>query len=198
MPRRTDTRERMVRTAAELFRAQGYHATGLNQVLAEGGAPKGSLYFHFPGGKEQLAAEAVTLAGNELCDALAAVLDSEPDSSKALAQALELLGRDLLASDFRSGCPIATVALDAASDSEPIRVACEDVYARWQRLIAARTGDDDLATVVLAAIEGALLLARTRRSLEPLHAVGARLGAFLGRPRPNRIRPPPPLSTRRR
>ncbi|TQM81384.1 TetR family transcriptional regulator [Saccharothrix saharensis] len=184
MPRRTDTRQRVVRTAADLFRAQGYHATGINQVLAEGGAPKGSLYFHFPGGKEQLAVEAVTLAGNELCDALAAVLDSEPDSAKALAQALELLGRDLLASDFRSGCPVATVALDAASDSEPIRAACADVYARWQRLIAARTGDEDVATVVLAAIEGALLLARTRRSLDPLHAVGARLSAFLGRPRP--------------
>jgi TetR/AcrR family transcriptional regulator, lmrAB and yxaGH operons repressor len=55
VPRRTDTRERVIQTAAGLFRAQGYHATGLNQVLAEGGLPKGSLYFHFPGGKEQLA-----------------------------------------------------------------------------------------------------------------------------------------------
>jgi TetR/AcrR family transcriptional repressor of lmrAB and yxaGH operons len=184
MPRRTDTRQRVVRTAAELFRSQGYHATGLNQVLSEGGAPKGSLYFHFPGGKEQLAVEAVALAGNDLRAALAAVLAAEPDPAKALSEALELLGRELLASDFRSGCPIATVALDAASDSEPIRVACEDVYASWQRVIAVHVGDEDLATVVLAAIEGALLLARTRRSLDPLHAVAARLGALLGRPRP--------------
>lgn len=184
MPRRTDTRQRVVRTAADLFRAQGYHATGLNQVLAEGGAPKGSLYFHFPGGKEQLAVEAVALAGNDLRTALAAVLAAEPDPAKALSHALDLLGRELLASDFRSGCPIATVALDAASDSEPIRVACEDVYASWHQLIAAHVGDDDLATVVLAAIEGALLLARTRRSLDPLHAVGARMGALLGRPTP--------------
>ncbi|ROP38715.1 TetR/AcrR family transcriptional regulator [Saccharothrix texasensis] len=184
MPRRTDTRQRVVRTAAGLFRAQGYHATGINQVLAEGGAPKGSLYFHFPGGKEQLAVEAVTLAGNELCEALAAALAAEPDPAKALSRALEVLGQELVASDFRSGCPVATVALDAASDSEPIRVACEDVYASWQRLIAAHVGDDDLATVVLAAVEGALLLARTRRSPDPLHAVAARLGALLGRPRP--------------
>ncbi len=183
MPKRTDTRQRVVRTAAGLFRAQGYHATGLNQVLSEGGAPKGSLYFHFPGGKEQLAVEAVALAGNELRDALGAVLGAERDPAKALSQALELLGRELVASGFRSGCPIATVALDAASDSEPIRVACEDVYASWQQVIAAHVGDDDLATVVLAAIEGALLLARTRRSLDPLHAVDARLGALLGRPR---------------
>jgi TetR/AcrR family transcriptional regulator, lmrAB and yxaGH operons repressor len=182
MPRRTDTRQRVVRTAAGLFRSQGYHATGLNQVLAEGGAPKGSLYFHFPGGKEQLAVEAVSLAGNDLRDALAAVTAAEPDPAKALSHALELLGAQLLASDFRNGCPIATVALDAASDSEPIRAACADVYASWQQVIAAHVGDDDLATVVLSAIEGALLLARTRRSLDPLHAVSARLGALLGRP----------------
>ncbi|WP_447005459.1 TetR/AcrR family transcriptional regulator [Saccharothrix isguenensis] len=182
MPRRTDTRQRMVRTAAELFRSQGYHATGLNQVLAEGGTPKGSLYFHFPGGKEELAVEAISLAGNDLRDALAAVLDAEPDPVKALAQALELLGEDLLASGFRKGCPIATVALDAAADSEPIRLACEEAYESWQSVIAARVGDDGLATVVLAAIEGALLLARTRRSLAPLRTVGARLGVLLGRP----------------
>lgn len=174
----------MVRTAADLFRAQGYHATGVNQVLSEGGAPKGSLYFHFPGGKEQLAVEAVALAGRDLGDALTAVLAAEPDPVEALTRALDLLGRELLGSGFRSGCPIATVALDAAADSEPIRVACEDVYASWQQVIAEHVGDDDLATVVLAAVEGALLLARTRRSLDPLHAVGARLGALLGRPRP--------------
>jgi TetR/AcrR family transcriptional repressor of lmrAB and yxaGH operons len=184
MPRRTDTRERVVRTAADLFRSQGYHATGLNQVLSEGGAPKGSLYFHFPGGKEQLAVEAVALAGKELGDALTAVLAAVPDPAQALSRALELLGRELLASDFRSGCPIATVALDAASDSEPIRVACEDAYASWQQVIAAHVGDDDLAVVVLAAIEGALLLSRTRRSLDPLHAVAAHLGALLERRRP--------------
>jgi TetR/AcrR family transcriptional repressor of lmrAB and yxaGH operons len=182
MPRRTDTRQRVVRTAAELFRAQGYHATGLNQVLAEGGAPKGSLYFHFPGGKEQLAVEAIALAGNDVRDLLATLLDTEPDPAKALSHALALLGDQLLASDFRNGCPVATVALDAAADSEPIRQACEDVYTSWHSVIAAHVGDDDLATVVLAAIEGALLLARTRRSLTPLHTVGARLGALLERP----------------
>ncbi|MFD1149492.1 TetR/AcrR family transcriptional regulator [Saccharothrix hoggarensis] len=184
MPRRTDTRQRVVRTAARLFRDQGYHATGLNQVLTEGGAPKGSLYFHFPNGKEQLAAEAVSLAGNDIRDDLAAVLDAEPDPAKALSHVVERLGANLLASDYRSGCPVATVALDAAADSEPIRRACEDVYASWHAVIAARVGDDDVATVVLAAIEGALLLARTRRSLAPLHAVAARLGVLLERPAP--------------
>ncbi|MEU5694912.1 TetR/AcrR family transcriptional regulator [Actinosynnema sp. NPDC020468] len=181
MPRRTDTRDRMLRTAADLFRNQGYHATGLNQVLAEGGAPKGSLYFHFPGGKEQLAVEAVALAGENLRVALQAVLESDPDPVAALDQALELLGANLERTDYRGGCPIATVALDAAAESEPIRAACDAAYSSWQRLIAAHVGDDGTAMVVLAAIEGALLLARTRRDLTPLTDVRNHLGALLGR-----------------
>ncbi|MEU4800924.1 TetR/AcrR family transcriptional regulator [Actinosynnema sp. NPDC023587] len=184
MARRTDTRERVVRSAARLFHAQGYHATGLNQVLAEGGAPKGSLYFHFPGGKEQLAAEAVALAGAELCAELRAVLAATPDPAEALDQVLRLLGERLVASDFTCGCPISGVALDASAESEPIRAACVEVYDSWQRVVADhldRTDADDLAVVVLAAVEGAVLLARTRRDLAPLHAVGARLGLLLGR-----------------
>ncbi|MBY8854332.1 TetR/AcrR family transcriptional regulator, partial [Saccharothrix sp. MB29] len=67
---------------------------------------------------------------------------------------------------------------------EPIRTACEDVYASWQAVLAEHLGDDDLASVALAAVEGALLLARTRRSLAPLDAVRAHLGVLLERPAP--------------
>jgi len=187
MARRTDTRDRVLRTAADLFRAQGYHATGLNQVLAEGDAPKGSLYFHFPGGKEQLAVESLALAGDEQCAALRSVLTSTADPVEALERAVELLGEHLAASGFRNGCPIATVALDASAESEPIRQACVSVYDSWQELIsdhlaaAGFTDSDGLATVLLASIEGALLLARTRHDLAPLRAVGARLRPLLGK-----------------
>src|SRR5919109_4577663 len=99
MAPRTDTRDRVIQTAASLFRAQGYHATGLNQVIAEGRAPKGSLYFHFPGGKEQLAVESLTLAGDELCSALQAALASTPDPVEALDRVVGLLGAALEASD---------------------------------------------------------------------------------------------------
>jgi TetR/AcrR family transcriptional repressor of lmrAB and yxaGH operons len=170
VPKKTDTRDRVLRTAASLFRSQGYHATGLNQVLAEGGAPKGSLYFHFPGGKEQLAVEALQLSAEEFA--------AELRQAGSLDEALEVLGKRLVESDFRDGCPIATVALDVASDSDPIREACESSYAMWERMIAEfldRKGVPDvqgLATVVLAMIEGALLRARTRRDLAPLQRVG--------------------------
>ena len=185
MARGSETRERVVRTAAGLFRAQGYHATGLNQVLTEGGLPKGSLYFHFPGGKEQLAVESLRQAGDELCAAMAATLGAAPDPATALERVLALLGEHLAATDFREGCPVATVALDAAAQSEPIRAACVGAYDSWEELVAGHLraaglpDPDGLATVLVAAIEGAVLLARTRRDLAPLHTVGAHLRALL-------------------
>jgi TetR/AcrR family transcriptional repressor of lmrAB and yxaGH operons len=185
MPRRSDTRERVIRTAASLFRAQGYHATGLNQVLAEGGLPKGSLYFHFPGGKEQLAVESLQRSGEELGSGIAAALASTPDPAAALERVLALLGEHLVATDFREGCPVATVALDAAAQSEPIRAACAGVYDSWQELVAQHLraaglpDADGLATMLVAAVEGAILLARTRRDITPLHAVGTHLRALL-------------------
>lgn len=187
MAPRTGTRDRVLRTTAELFRAQGYHATGVNQVLAEAGAPKGSMYFHFPGGKEQLAAEAVALAGQDLCAGLAAAMAAASDPGEALDGVVTLLGAHLEATDFREGCPIATVALDAAAQSEAIRAACATAYESWQDVLAAHLraaavpDPDATATVVIAAVEGALLLARTRRDLAPLHTVGARLRALLER-----------------
>ncbi|NBE50247.1 TetR/AcrR family transcriptional regulator [Streptomyces boluensis] len=183
MPRRTDTRERVLRTAATLFQTQGYHATGLNQVLAEGGAPKGSLYFHFPGGKEQLASEALTLAGAEMCLLIKTALDAAEKPEAAVDTVLAHLADALTASDFTAGCPVATVALDTAGSSDTIRSACDEVYRSWTDTIAAylvaHGADADraatLAVVLLASIEGALLLARTRRDVAPLLAVGAHL-----------------------
>jgi TetR/AcrR family transcriptional regulator, lmrAB and yxaGH operons repressor len=175
----------VIQTAASLFRAQGYHATGLNQVLAEGGLPKGSLYFHFPGGKEQLAVESVQRAGDELRAGIADALATTPEPAAALERILALLGEHLVATDFREGCPVATVALDAAAQSEPIRAACADVYDSWrdivaQHLRAAGVPDaEGLATVLVAAVEGALLLARTSRDVTPLHTVGTHLRALL-------------------
>src|SRR5947208_14339839 len=157
MAPRTDTRERTLRTAANLFRVQGYHGTGLNQVLAEGGLPKGSLYFHFPGGKEQLAAEAVTLAGAELCAMLRALLDAAPDGPSGIDAAVGALAADLEQSGFTHGCPIATVAHDTGGN-ELIRAACAAAFQSWQEVLedfCAKHGVPvELATTALAAIEG--------------------------------------------
>ena len=182
MANRTDTRRRMLESAAELFRTQGYHATGMTQLVSESRAPKGSLYFHFPGGKEQLAAEAVQLSGERLAGVFREITAGAPDPATAIDLIVTALATSLSESDYRCGCPIATVALEAA-DSEPIRAACDQGYEGWLRDISAyfteRGLAEDraasLATVVLSAIEGALLLARTRRDTTPLQAVAAHL-----------------------
>ena len=179
MPPRTDSRRRMLDAAAELFRAQGYHATGLNQLVAQGGAPKGSMYFHFPGGKEQLAAEAMREAAGRVLEQLRAAAQGAPDAATAIALVIDALADELVATGFRSGCPLASVALDASAQSEPIAAACGEGYRSWRDAIAAllhRHGVAEepaaaLATVTLAAIEGGLLLARTDRDVRPLRQV---------------------------
>ncbi|EIF00588.1 transcriptional regulator [Saccharomonospora glauca K62] len=183
MPRQTDTRQRMLRTAAELLRTQGYHATGLNQVLTASAAPKGSLYFHFPGGKEQLAGEALTLAGRELATTLESVLAEAGGLTEGLEAMVDHLAEGLEASNFRQGCPLSTTALDAGADSEPIRQACSGGFDAWHHVLVDHLAShgvepeaaDELATTVLAAVEGALLLARTRRDVTPLRIVGRQL-----------------------
>lgn len=178
----------MLETAAELFRTQGYHATGLNQLVSAGGAPKGSLYFHFPGGKEQLAAEALAVSGARLCTLLDGLLRTAPDACVAIESVVDAIAQELVDSDFQRGCPVATVALDAAA-SEPIRQSCASSYTSWREAIAdyltAQGLDADraasLATVVLASIEGGLLLAKTHRDITHLRAVGEHLRSTMER-----------------
>jgi TetR/AcrR family transcriptional repressor of lmrAB and yxaGH operons len=182
------TRGRMIEATARLLQAQGYHGTGLGQVLSEARAPKGSLYFHFPGGKEELAAEALRRAAAEWRTAVLAVVTAAPSPYAAIKAVCELLATRLEASDFADGCPIATVALEAAPTSQAIHEACADAYRTWEGVIEDRLRAEGvpaaraerLSTVVLAAIEGALVLAKASRSAAPLRRVGAELPALLG------------------
>lgn len=184
MAPRTETRARLLRAAAELFRRQGYNGTGLNQVLATGAAPKGSLYFHFPGGKEQVAAEAVTLAGDELTQTFAELVAAASDPRHAILGLGQFFADNLQASEFRDGCPVATVALEESGDSEPIRAACDGVYGSWLHGLAVSlaawgvAGDEagPLAAFVLSSLQGALLLARVQRDVEVIHQVAERAG----------------------
>ncbi|MFI6977570.1 TetR/AcrR family transcriptional regulator [Embleya sp. NPDC050154] len=187
MARNNDTRDRVLGTAADLFQRQGYSGTGLNQVLADSNAPKGSLYFHFPGGKEQLAAEAITRSGGEVGERLAAVVRAARGPRDALAGIAALFADNLTTTDFHSGCPIATVALEASADSEPIRASCDQAYASWLAGLSRALGHwgvaepetEPLATLILSALQGAILLAKVRRDGTVLHTLGEQLGALV-------------------
>jgi TetR/AcrR family transcriptional repressor of lmrAB and yxaGH operons len=186
MTKGQDTRQRVVRTAAELFQRQGYHATGVNQILSTGRAPKGSLYFHFPGGKEQVAVEAVAASGAALGDQLRTALDTA-DPAEGLSRLLDLLATALTESNYERGCPVSGIAIDTAGTSDAIRGACADAYGGWLEIIEATLAGwgvpagqvEALATTLFSAVEGALLLARVRRDTRPLRAITAPLVALV-------------------
>jgi len=188
--RRGDSRDRMVRATGRLLRQQGFHATGLNQVVAESGAPKGSMYFHFPDGKVQLATEAVEHFGRRVTDFLAQLLADNPTTGAALAAYLDTVGAAMVRTDFTQGCAIATVALEAAAQEPRLGDACDDALRTWIAMIADCLVDDGLdrteaearATLAVAAFEGAFVLTKARRSLEPMITVAEQVRRLLDAP----------------
>src|SRR5665213_2686147 len=125
------TRERIVETSAELFRRQGYAATGVKQIVTEAEAPFGSLYHFFPGGKEQLGAEAVRTSGAVYELLIPAIFDPAPDLVSAVRALFAGAAEHLHETDYEDACPIATVALEVSSTSETMRAACADVFESW-------------------------------------------------------------------
>src|SRR5438270_7166554 len=127
----TPTRDRILETSAELFRKQGYAATGVKQIVTAAQAPFGSVYHFFPGGKEQLGAEAIRVSGSLFAQLIPAVFDQAPDLPTAVRDFFRLAGEHLRETDFVDACPIATIALEVSSASEPLRLACAEVFERW-------------------------------------------------------------------
>jgi TetR/AcrR family transcriptional repressor of lmrAB and yxaGH operons len=181
------TRARLTTTAAALLQRQGYHGTGLAQIVEESGAPRGSIYFHFPGGKEELAVAALRHVGQIWKQRIDAAIDGAPDLGAAIVAVCKLFAAELAASNWELGCPLATVALEASASSEPVRLTCAEHFASWEASIAARlvkSGVDHdaalrMAMFALATIEGALMLARVERSARPLDIVGESLRSLV-------------------
>jgi TetR/AcrR family transcriptional repressor of lmrAB and yxaGH operons len=183
VPRRSDARPHAIRATSELLQRQGYAATGLEEVLAKSGAPKGSFYFHFPGGKEQLAAEAVAASGAFIRDILTSVVAQAATPGDAVRHFASLEARQLERSDYELGCPVATVTLEMASRSEALRLATHDAFASWsdvfrQTLEEAGVDASDaggLAEWVIATSEGALILARASRDASIIMRMAERI-----------------------
>jgi TetR/AcrR family transcriptional regulator, lmrAB and yxaGH operons repressor len=183
----TNTRTRTIGITTLLLELQGYHATGLNQIIRESATPKGSLYFHFPGGKEELAAEALLSAGAETHLKIQAALQAGKPIGDAVAVFVLALAQDLRDSDFCQGCPVAMVAMETSATSDRLRQVCEQIYCSWftlveQALINAGFTNSEVkswTTMIWASIEGALLLSRTYRSAEPLETVANQLKTLL-------------------
>ena len=177
----SDSRQRMVSSAASLIATRGVSATSFSDVIDDSGAPRGSIYHHFPGGKKQLAEDAVTWTSERV---LAFQRTCPADSS---AQVIEwfigMWRRVVLASCGASGCVVAGVAIDDSAGELELLSVVRSTFRDWVALLAeqlAGTGvpaarAQSIAVAVLAGMEGALILCRAEGSVEPLDAVAGEL-----------------------
>lgn len=180
-------RDEIIRAAARLLRKRGYAATGLNDILTESGAPKGSLYHYFPDGKEQLAEEAVRLAGGVVTATLRRLREKH-GSGIAIVEAYgALLAGWMAESGFRDGCPIATTILETVPDSPRLTAAAQAVFSDWSRVFEDVFAADGatpararrLAGLVLAVMEGALIQCRVSGTQDPITDATAEIVALL-------------------
>jgi AcrR family transcriptional regulator len=170
----------MIVSTALLVRAKGARATSIDDVLAHSRAPRGSIYHHFPGGREELLREATRFAA----DYVAGRLAGDGDPLAKLDAFVEGYRADLVANDFRPGCPIVAVAIE---DGAGLQDLAAETFARWTDLLATtfrgagirRRPAHELAVTIIAGLEGALVMARAQKSVEPLDTVHRLLRAQL-------------------
>ena len=166
----------LVRTAMRLFRRQGYASTGLQQIVAESGAPKGSLYHYFPSGKEALGEAAIGMAGGLIQEMLSGLAARHDEPRAFLRAYCRVMAGWMAESGFHSGCPIATTLLETAPQSPSITSAGQRAIDGWIDVIGdvlarqgmARRAARERAQLIIAAMEGALILSRIRRSTKPI------------------------------
>ncbi|WP_096186512.1 TetR/AcrR family transcriptional regulator [Evansella halocellulosilytica] len=176
MKKQSDAKERILETASRLFQKQGYHATGLNQIIKESGAPKGSLYYYFPNGKEQLAIEAVQITEEEISAQLQHSLNSHSDHVKAIQAVFQYIEDQFQHLDEIKGVPIGLIAMETWSVSEELRLTCQYAFEGWQALFSnklqsggiSKDRADDFAVTISSLIEGALTVSVTSKDPKPL------------------------------
>ena len=183
--RSRETQDRLLATTAALLAERGYHGAGLSEILRDSGVPKGSLYHHFPAGKAQLAAASLRLTGGRVVARLEQFADRAGSVADGIRAFCDMYVAELRASDYRRGCPLATVAVESAGLDDGVHTEVGVAMAAMVDLLTARitaeapaTADPrGLATEVVAAVEGALLLAKATRSTVPVETVRDRLTA---------------------
>lgn len=180
----SDTRERLIVATADLFRRQGYSATAVKQIVEAAGAPFGSMYHFFPDGKVELGAETIRWSGAMYGQLIDLFYETGADPVEATRQFFEGAADTVRDTDYADACPIATVALEVASTSEPLRRATAEVFESWLAALDAhfvqagltKTQARNLSVVLFSLLEGAFILARATRDHTHVRTAG-RAGA---------------------
>lgn len=187
MIEKENSRTKLIKTASRLFQQQGYHATGLNQITKESGSPKGSLYYHFPDGKEQLAIESVQLTAKFVSERIEEALDKFSDPINSIQNFILDMAVQFQEERCKEGVPIASVALETALTSESLRNECQSAYRNFQHLFTQKLFHsgyeekraEELGIVINSMIEGAFLISFTMGTNEALHLVAKQIPVLL-------------------
>lgn len=164
------TRDRLLEAAIALMRRGGVSAAGINEIVKEGGIPKGSIYHFFPGGKRQILSEALARYSERIVAALDAALSSRSTPRAKIIALFDVFERRLEDGDFRSSCAAGTVSLDLDDDLETVRVVIAAIFTEWQQVIGRHFSFEDdrkrasFASTLLSVIEGAYLRGRAEHS----------------------------------
>jgi TetR/AcrR family transcriptional regulator, lmrAB and yxaGH operons repressor len=178
---RGETRTKMLVSAVEVLRERGAAGVTIDEVLARSGAPRGSVYHHFPGGRSQILREALNFAGDEIT---ASIDEAAGESATVLLRRFVQLWEDALTeSDYTAGCPVLAAAVGSGEDEQQLTAVAADIFSRWReasKQAYVRDGFEpaeatSLADTTIAAMEGAAVLCRSVRSLEPLYDVAHQL-----------------------
>jgi AcrR family transcriptional regulator len=181
-----DSRERMVESAYELFREHGYTGTGFREINARSGVARGAIYHHFPGGKTELGEAVIAHAGQEVREALE-LAAADDDPRQLVATFIEGWIKHVEAHGFRAGCSIVAVISESHPDAPSLDRAGAEAFASWadvfetslRRSGVRRARARRLSSLIVASVEGAVLLARAERSSRPLESVGRELDLLI-------------------
>jgi TetR/AcrR family transcriptional repressor of lmrAB and yxaGH operons len=180
-------RQQILQTTCTLLDKQGYHGTGLNEIVKESGSPKGSLYHYFPEGKEQIVAEAVIQSGNETAERIRVELAQSTSAPKAISELVLKIAEQVELSKFVAGSPLTAVAMETATKSKRINLACREAYLMLHTTFKDKLLDsefsksvaDELATFIVASIEGGIILSRTNHNADALRLVAKQIKKLL-------------------
>ncbi|MDF3822102.1 TetR/AcrR family transcriptional regulator [Leptospira sp. 96542] len=184
------TKQKMIETMAFLLEETGYSASGIAELGKETGTPRGSLYFHFPGGKEELARLALLHSGNELNHSFQTILSNAETPTQAIKQIFGAMEARIVGSDYKKGCPIATTAMETSGTVQMISETCNEVYASWLKTFDSYLvskgytlkNAKQLSLSLFSLWEGALLLSKLQKSPEPLRVAAKTAELFFKQP----------------
>ncbi|WDH80718.1 TetR/AcrR family transcriptional regulator [Paenibacillus urinalis] len=177
MSEKSNAKECIVNTAARLFFSQGYHATGLNQIIKESNTPKGSLYHYFPHGKEELAHVCIQKANEDILQKFEACFTASDNTGDAIQLFVHKLADETEAAGFTGFLPFSFwAAVETSCISHQLREACQGVFADWQQVIAKNLIKDGISEqkaretglLVISLLEGALIISLTNQDKQPM------------------------------